>query len=184
MELSIGTIVILVLAMTMLVLGLVLVRTIFTGATDSAEELNTQVLDEIKTLFTDDSRDILIKLGSDKTARIKAGTDNFGIHILARTETGIAEDADLKYKLELIAGNENCQLAIGTPEVEAFFEQNFDQDLEFTDSNDNVAGVRIGISVPDDTPKCTQKVKISVKEGTDSLGSESFVIQILKKGFF
>ncbi|MEK6953289.1 MAG: hypothetical protein AABX29_09845, partial [Nanoarchaeota archaeon] len=40
LELSIGTIVILVLAMSMLILGLILIRTIFTGAKYNVETMN------------------------------------------------------------------------------------------------------------------------------------------------
>ncbi len=185
MELSIGTIVILVIAMTMLILGIVLVRTVFTGATDSADELNNQVMNEIKNLFTDESKDILVRLGSDKSAKVKAGTENFGVHIAARTEEGSAATADLKYILTLDeSARENCISILSKGEVKEFFEQKIGEELEFTDANDNVAGVRIGISVPDTTPKCTQKVIIEVKDGSDSLGKESFTIQVLKKGFF
>jgi len=185
MELSIGTIVILVIAMTMLILGIVLVRTIFTGATDSAGELNNQVMNEIKNMFTDESKDILISLGSDKSAKIKAGTENFGVHIAARTETGDAATADLKYTLTLDeSARENCITLLNKGEVKEFFEQKIGEELEFTDANDNIAGVRIGISILDTTPKCTQKVIVEVTEGGKSLGKESFTIQILKKGFF
>ena len=43
LELSIGTIVVIVIGMSMLVLGLVLVRTIFTGSTESVKVLNEGV---------------------------------------------------------------------------------------------------------------------------------------------
>ena len=50
-ELSIGTIVIVVLAMSMLILGLVLVRTIFAGATYNVQQMNDKVKDQINQLF-------------------------------------------------------------------------------------------------------------------------------------
>ena len=51
-ELSIGTIVIVVLAMSMLILGLMLVRSIFSGSTDAVESINKAVVDQINQIFT------------------------------------------------------------------------------------------------------------------------------------
>lgn len=59
MELSIGTIVIIVLAMSMLILGLVLIRTIFTGAKYNVDQMNEKVKDEINKLFAEDKRVII-----------------------------------------------------------------------------------------------------------------------------
>jgi hypothetical protein len=47
LELSIGTVVIIVLAMSMLILGLVLVKNIFSGAKYNIDQLNDKVTDEI-----------------------------------------------------------------------------------------------------------------------------------------
>ena len=73
-ELSIGTIVVIVIAMTMLVLGLILVKNIFSGATESVDSLNEKVMGEISKLFTDESANVVVKLGSDQTAKIKQDT--------------------------------------------------------------------------------------------------------------
>jgi len=51
LELSIGTIVIIVLAMTMLILGIVLVRSIMCGAVGLTGEINKRVTGEINKLF-------------------------------------------------------------------------------------------------------------------------------------
>lgn len=58
-ELSIGTIVILVIAMSMLILGLVLVRTIFTGAQYNVELMNKKVKAEINKLLAEDQKAVL-----------------------------------------------------------------------------------------------------------------------------
>ena len=51
-ELSIGTIVIIVLAMSMLILGLVLVKNIFSGSSEAVTNINKGVINEINSLFT------------------------------------------------------------------------------------------------------------------------------------
>ena len=72
-ELSVSTIVIIVLAMTMLILGLVLVKTIFSGAQYNVEQMNDKVKDEINKLFVEDQR-ALLYLPSNNIAEIKQGS--------------------------------------------------------------------------------------------------------------
>lgn len=58
-ELSINTIVIIVLAMSMLILGLVLVKNIFDGAKYNVAEMNDKVRGEINKLFVDDIKAVV-----------------------------------------------------------------------------------------------------------------------------
>jgi hypothetical protein len=58
-ELSISTIVIVVLAMSMLILGLLLIKGIFSGATYNVNKMNDKVKDEINKLFVEDKRVVL-----------------------------------------------------------------------------------------------------------------------------
>ncbi|MEM4719686.1 MAG: hypothetical protein QXG18_02380 [Candidatus Pacearchaeota archaeon] len=59
MELSIGTIVIIVISMSMLILGIMLVRNIFTGAKYNVDQINDKVRDEISRLFAEETKAIV-----------------------------------------------------------------------------------------------------------------------------
>lgn len=72
-ELSMSTIVVLVLAMSMLILGLVLVKSIFTGAKYNVDQMNDKVKDEIGKLFTEEKK-VVIYLPNMK-ATIKQGEE-------------------------------------------------------------------------------------------------------------
>ena len=75
-ELSINTIVIIVLAMSMLILGLVLVKNIFDSAKYNVDGINDKVKDEINKLFSDDIKSVVYL---DNTgAKIKQG-EQYGI---------------------------------------------------------------------------------------------------------
>ena len=88
-ELSMTTVVVIVLAMSMLILGLVLIRSIFKGATESVNILNDKVKGEITNLFSEESGGLFaIKLGADKVARVPIGTQSFGVGLGARTKNG------------------------------------------------------------------------------------------------
>lgn len=188
-ELSIGTIVIIVLAMTMLILGLVLVRNIFTGATDSVDELNDKIRNEITQLFTDEENDIVIRLGSEQTARIKQGTENFGIPIGARTPDGstAGSRSRLQYKLTLDeATSNNCVKILGKKQTESLFKTRLNTFNSFDEYEGSDLYVLVEVSIPKGTAVCSQKVLVDVTdtETKQDVGGSFFKIDIIKSGLF
>lgn len=185
-ELSIGTIVIIVLAMSMLILGLVLVRNIFSGATGSVDDLNDKVQDEIIKLFSDDSDDVVISLGSDNTAKIKQDTPAFSLAIGARTLDGSNTDRDrLKYELSLDE-NGDCVEKIGLKKTEALFTTRLKVKNSFDKFKGPHASALIELKIPEGTPTCTQKIFVDVTDTKteESVGGSFFRIEIIQKGFF
>lgn len=106
-ELSFSTIVILVLAMTMLILGLVLIRSIFSGATSSVTAIDQKVKNEINKLFSEDNLREIVIYPSDRIVKLKQGAVSegfaFSVRNLDNTKgvfkwTVEANDEDLKTK--------------------------------------------------------------------------------------
>lgn len=60
MEMSVGTLVTIVLLMVVLVLGVVLIRSIFSGSQDAVEQINSQVIDEINKVFEQEGSKISV----------------------------------------------------------------------------------------------------------------------------
>jgi len=81
-ELSMTTVVVIVLSMLMLTLGLTLVRTIFTGATYNVERLNERAEAEINRLLVDGNSRSLIYLDRG-SAQIKQGETSY-VHFAIR----------------------------------------------------------------------------------------------------
>lgn len=82
MEMSVGTIVTIVLLMTVLILGLVLVRTIFKTSTDHINEIDQAVKNEINKLFTQDSSRKVVIYPVSREISFKKGEDGgFGFSI-------------------------------------------------------------------------------------------------------
>lgn len=73
LELSIGTIVIIVIAVTMLILGLVLVRTIMCGALVTSLDLTQSMKDQINQLFQDTGNDVILLKGPNNILSISPG---------------------------------------------------------------------------------------------------------------
>jgi hypothetical protein len=111
LELSIGTIVILVLAMSMLILGLILVRTIFSGATDNVSTMNEKVRQEINDLFVEGQKGVL-KL-AEGNAKIKQG-DPFGV-AFGIINTGKTQ----KFRWSTIVEDDNIRKKCGIADREA-----------------------------------------------------------------
>ena len=73
LELSIGTIVIIVIAVTMLILGLVLVKTIMCGALLTSVDLTNKMKDQINKLFQDTGSDVILLKGPGGILSIPPG---------------------------------------------------------------------------------------------------------------
>jgi hypothetical protein len=95
LELSVGTIVVIVIAMSMLILGLVLVRTIFTSSIYNVNQLNDKVQGEIQKLFAEEGKSVVYL--SEGKAEVKQGED-WGVAFAYRnTQRDTTNDLTLKY---------------------------------------------------------------------------------------
>ena len=185
LELSIGTIVVIVIGMSMLILGLVLVRTIFSGSTKSIEDLNDQVQSEILDLFDDDSGNLIVKLGSADTAKVKPG-DRFNVAIGAQHPDGNAVTREtLQYRVELSEdSDENCLRLLGRQRTEDLFVTRVNSWNEFDKYSGSNAFALIEISVPKGTARCTQKVNIDMRVSGSQTPSDgdAFILEVTKEG--
>ncbi len=185
-ELSIGTVVIIVLAMSMLILGLVLIRNIFTGATESVNILDDKVQNEIKNLFNDENSNVIVKLGSDRTAKIKPGTSvKVGIGARLPSGEGLQNENRLKYTLTLdeLTTSDNCLRIMGKTRTENLFITNLNVPVPFLQIDGPNAFGDVEVNVPKGTPICTQKVIVKVTDTQDStlVGQTFFSVEILKE---
>lgn len=190
MEMSVGTIVTIVLLMSVLVLGLVLVRSIFTKATESVDSLGEKVQAAIDSTFAEEGDPVVVLLGTDKKAKIKAGTADFGVAFGASTHDGSkATENRLKFKISLdTSARENCVTKMTEPKVEQLINENVGTRLDFEEIADSNAYARVTFDIPKGTPLCTQKIFIDAYDTDqpvdDFLGRATFRIQIVKSGLF
>jgi hypothetical protein len=89
MEMSVGTIVTIVLLMSVLVLGIFLIQNIFGGSQDAVDQINDQVQNEINKLFSEEgqslaifpnSREITLKQGESKGFAFSVNNKNVESH--------------------------------------------------------------------------------------------------------
>ncbi len=105
MEMSVGTIVTIVLLMTVLILGLVLTRTIFSGAKYNIQVIDEKIRGEIEKLFAED-KPLVVYLPNQK-ADLKQG-EEWGIAWAVKNmEEGTTESSSLTYEI-LASDASNC----------------------------------------------------------------------------
>jgi hypothetical protein len=188
-EMSIGTIVVIVLAMTMLIMGLVLIRSIFGTATKSVNTIDSKLQGQLVDMFGDESQAVFVKLGSDNTAKIKAGTLDFGMIIGGRTADGsaVGNRNRLKFILSLDKDTQgNCVDILGAKAAENLFKTKIGTEYSMDKYEGDMAFAIVQISVPEGTSLCTQKVYIDIRdtEVGNSIGGNFFIVNIVRAGIF
>lgn len=96
MEMSVGTIVTIVLLVTVLVLGLVLVRTVFDTGTDAVDQIDTAVQNEINKLFADEGNLVVYPASRELTLERGEDPKGFAFSVKNNEETS---DATFSYSL-------------------------------------------------------------------------------------
>jgi hypothetical protein len=186
MELSMSTVVIVVLAMALLVGGLVLVRNILGGATESVDSINEKVLEQINGLYSENDR-IVIRLGPKRVADVKADGDLFGFVAAAGTADGSSVTADnIKYKLSLdTSSSEGCVNVLGQEATEALFDDSFGVEHSFDNFDlGSIGTVLIKLTVPKGTELCSQEVHFDVFEAGANTGRRTFTVNIIRDSIF
>lgn len=191
MEMSVGTIVTIVLLMSALVLGLVLTRAVFRGSTESVESLNSGVQKEINNLFGKENKNLVISLGSQKTASVKQGTQNFGVPMGFSPDDPNAwgphkdnchytieanEDGNYCINMEMGWENPEDDIISGTEEV------------QFDEYGDGNGFALIKINIPEEVPPCLQRFTVLVgcdgSQHLDEATKTYFDIEVIKRGLF
>lgn len=170
MELSMSTIVILVLAMSMLILGLVLIKAIFGGAKSNVDQMNQKVADEIAALFTEEQK-IAVNLANN-IAKIKQG-DELGVGFVVKNQMrGASEEVKFRYEVEYDSGN--CKLK----EKEAMAWIALGNEGSIPLAPGQAKGWTIRFEIPETAPLCMARYNIKVYAGSEFYISESFDLSV------
>ena len=178
-ELSISTIVIVVLAMSMLILGLVLVRSIFTGATSIADMTNTQVKNQIAKLFAEDQKLVIYPDSRQITIKQGATPDGFGIGIKNLMQ---GSTTAVKFSYEVVVSDPDLQkkCGVGEKEAEGWIVTGRSEDNMQIASGDFISP-KVLLSVPVGAPLCTLRYRVNVKANGQAYASDLMDITIAAK---
>ncbi len=171
-ELSISTVIIIAIGATLLILGLVLVRNIFTGATGTIDLIDRNTKSKINELFNTNDDKVVVYLPS-REAEIQKGkrySVEFGIK---NTERGETNPSDFSYTVSVGEVEQGCRgLSV-------------DMATKFIKTGRSGAAIRISpgsdpieraivIEIPEDAPLCTILYNIEVRKNTQLYDTEFF----------
>ncbi len=195
-ELSMSTIVIIVLSVVFLILGLVLLRTIFGVATTSVSDLDNKLKSEMTKIFADEDTSSVFIRPENGEIKVRAGTTNFGFIVGARTANGntIGNWPEMQYRL-VLDENSDCYKKLKPEIVKKWFAgiNIASSDLDTQTYNninwakqDDVGLARIQLTIPKGTILCTQTVRFDFIDKTNPgeiipLDGGAFSIEILRK---
>ncbi len=192
-EMSMSTIIIIVLSVSFLILGLVLIRNISSVATKSINTIDDKLSSELQKIFTDETKNLVIYSGTDRLVKVRAGTSNFGVLIASQSLANIRIDnaSQIQYKIELVedSSSRSCIRVLTKTRTMALFNDRFNVWLDSYDADGPISRKIIYIHIPSDTPICTQTVRVTATDRTadpegETIGFQTFTIEILKKGLF
>jgi hypothetical protein len=184
MEMTVGTIVTIVLLMAALILGLVLTTNIFKKTSESVNIVDEKLKGELKNLFVEDTK-LIVGLGGDNTVRVLQGTDNFGIPIAFAPDLPAAwgtSKQGCKYSLTINTQGDYCVKNGWTNVANSIVTGSSNIVFDQVDATNGYALIKI--NVPETVPKCLQRFNIKVNcTGYPAETTTSFFdMEVLKKG--
>ena len=181
-EMSITTLVVIVIAVVMLILGLVLVRQIFRGATESMSIMEAGMMDKVRDIFGEEGGTISL---FSKTISVKPDTMGFRIPVGFHTQEGrTVTEENMEFTIEVVQGGAK---ACGKEKVETWIEfppiTTTPSDA-FSKVEGNIAGLDIVISVPKNTQYCTQLIRINVYFNNEKYSHDTITLNVARGGIF
>jgi hypothetical protein len=163
MEMSVGTIVTLVLLMTALILGLIMTRTIFKSSTENINSIDQSVKAEINKLFAEDDSKKVIVYPESRKITLKKGDDGLGFGFSIRN-TG---EEQLDYTYTINAKEASCKIDLEKADSYISLGASGEGSLAPGSIMENPIFVRFKIS--DTAPPCQIRYTIMIKNSDGTI---------------
>ena len=173
MELSIGTIVIIVIAITMLILGIVFVRSIMCGAIGLTGDLNDKVTSEINDLFGATGGEIQCLGSTGDPVKMIPGDQNI-------VYCGVKAPVEAKYSATIQAEGGKY---ITDSEARKWLRDDVWGPVTIP-AGDDLAKKVIKVDVPDNAAEDTITFIVSFKRDGELISTQELDFEISRTGFF
>lgn len=168
-ELSVSTIVVLVLAMSMLILGLILVNSIFSGAKYNVDTINSKVQDEIGNLFSEDGRSVVYL--ASHAANVKQG-EAWGVAFAIRNNVaGTSQTGKFSYEVTVSDLSADCK-GLSKESAASWIKARRTDTVNLSPGQTGFFLVRLVI--PEDAPLCIVPYTITVTKDGQPYVSDFF----------
>lgn len=173
-EMSVGTIVTIVLSMSMLILGMVLIKNIFSGSSSNVLEMNDNVRDQINKLFSEDKK--VVVYASNKLVAIKQDEQwgvPFGIKNLV---TGNAEGSTFDYEVFVSDADVQSKCGISESEAQGWIVAGRSGSISLAPGDSYSDIVRFFI--PEGSPLCIVRFQLKVTVDGKIYAADNFDVEV------
>lgn len=175
MEMSVGTIVTIVLLMAVLVLGLVMVRTIFKSSTENINVIDQKVKDQINKLFSEDDLKQVIIYPSTYIQLNKGKSAGFGLSIRNTESTGD------KFSYTIAAQSTSCGRSNSVADALISLGKT-GSNLIVSPGSVMQEPIYVRFDIPENAPPCQIRYNVDITKGGKSYGGTVQVdVEILSK---
>ena len=175
MQMSMGTLVTIVLLTMVLVLGGYFVSRIFSGAKENIEGIDAAVKNEINKLFSEDTSRKIVVYPATREIVIKKGEDSLGFGFSIRN---IEEEANI-FSYEVNAEEVSCSMDLSEAEdLIALGQKRSNIQIPAGSIMENPIFVRFNI--PDTAPPCRIRYSITMNKGNELYGSTIDIDLVIK----
>lgn len=171
-ELSIGTIVIIVLAMTMLILGIVLVRSIMCGAIGLTGDVNNKVSGEINRLFGASGGEVVCIGGGEEAVALIPGKTN-----IVYCSVNADKEAEYEIKAASIKGS-----IVTESELQSWIQGGTSLTKRIAPSVEPELQKFLRLAVPNNAPKDLIIIEVEVYKDGKLIASPSLDFEVKKVG--
>ena len=177
-EMSVGTIVTIVLSVTLLVLGIFFVQQIFSSAKGVVDLTDQQLRNEINKLFSEEDRISIYP--STRLVEIKQDTtDGVGIGI-KNLLTGASGSKTFSYEVTLSDADVESKCGVNEGEVMSWIVTGRAEDDIPIPSGD-ISTQKVLFEIPTGAPLCTIRFRINVQADGDSYATDFFDLKVKAK---
>ncbi|MFB6246252.1 MAG: hypothetical protein ABEI74_01505 [Candidatus Pacearchaeota archaeon] len=183
MEMSVGTIVTIVLLMSVLVLGIFLVQKIFSTGTSAIDNVDSQVKSQINKLFSDGDQPLVILPPSKRVSIQKGQTPPAGFAFSMKNPSN-SKAQTFNYETTISDLGKCKQAGLTKDEINGWI-LGKSGSKELGPSQKMNGGRTVTFSVPENAPECTFEVKFKVTPSkTTDFYSKFIKISITSGGLF
>lgn len=161
MEMSVGTIVTIVLLMTVLIMGLVLVRTIFKSSTENITSIDEAVKDQLRELFVSDNSRKIVILPVRREISLKKG-ESGGFAFAIRNDE--PSTGSFSYDVSIVEIASNCQMTNEAAESLIILGRRSIDDLIIPSGSKLENPVHVNFRIPESASICDIRYGLNVQK--------------------
>lgn len=175
MELTMGTMVTIVLLVMVLILGGYFVNKIFFSAQSSIDVIDVAVKDEINKLFSNDDNKKIVILPPSRRINLEKGTRGEGFAFSIRN----VETEAAKFSYQIEATETDCS-SLSVEEANSYLALGKQGNVNIPAGSIMDNPILVTFNIPETAPPCSSKYTISLSRGQEIYGASVDLIATIK----